>query len=1019
MNFSELSIKRPVLATVMVLIIIIFGIIGYTNLAVREYPSVDNPIITVHVSYPGANAEVIENQITEPLEQNINGIPGIRSLVSRSSQGSSRITVEFELSVDMETAANDVRDKVSVAQRYLPRDADPPTVSKADADSDPIMQITIQSPNRSLLELSEIAELTVKERLQTISNVSAVEIWGEYRYSMRLWLDPIRMAAYNITPMDVKSALDRENVELPAGNIEGDQISQSIRTMGLMQTPEEFNNLILMENDFRIVRFRDVGYAELDAADRQTILRRNGVPMVSCVIIPQPGANHIEIADEVRNRMDQMKKDLPYDVILDVAFDNTMFIRASISEVQNTVIIAFILVVLIIFAFLRNWRVTLIPAVVIPISLIGIFFVMYLAGFSINVLSMLAVVLAVGLVVDDAIVVTENIFQKVEAGMNPEEAAIAGSKEIFFAVISTTITLVAIFFPIVFLEGMTGRLFREFSIVISGAVIISSFVALSFVPMLSSKLLKKKQKHNPFYDKTEVFFVGMNRFYDRMLRTFLHRKWLVLPILILSTLLIILFWNVVPAEMAPLEDRSQIMIRSSAPEGATFEFVRDYTDRIAEIADSIVPEKESNIVFTRSGFSMVRMVLPDMKERERSQMEIAGELSAAVRNENAARAFVQQQSTFGGRRAGMPIQYVLQAPNIEKLQEFIPQIMEKVNASPYFQMADVDLKFTKPETRILIDRDKAAMLGVSTRDIGQTLQYALSGQRMGYFYMNGKQYQILGEINRQQRNTPIDLKTIYIKNNAGEMIQMDNLVKLEESVAPPQLFRYNRFNSATISAGLAPGYSLGEGLEEMDRIAADVLDDSFRTALEGESRNFRESSSSLLFAFGLAILLIFLVMAAQFESFKDPFVIMFSVPMALFGALLFMWIAGVTMNIYSQIGIIMLIGLVAKNGILIVEFANQRQQAGLNKHKAIIEASVQRLRPILMTSISTILGLLPLMFATGEGANGRIAMGTAVVGGLLISTLLTLFVIPVMYIYFSTDREALKIKKNQERTSNV
>ncbi len=1019
MNFSELSIKRPVLATVMVLIIVIFGVIGYTNLAVREYPSVDNPIITVNVSYPGANAEVIENQITEPLEQNINGIPGIRSLVSRSSQGSSRITVEFELSVDMETAANDVRDKVSIAQRYLPRDVDPPTVSKADADSDPIMQITIQSPTRSLLELSEIADLTVKERLQTISNVSAVEIWGEYRYSMRLWLDPIKMAAYNITPMDVKNALDRENVELPAGNIEGDHISQSIRTMGLMQTPEEFNNLILIENNFRIVRFRDVGYAELDAADRQTILRRNGVPMVSCVIIPQPGANHIEIADEVRNRMEMMKKDLPEDVILDVAFDNTKFIRASIAEVQSTVIIAFILVVLIIFAFLRNWRVTLIPAVVIPISLIGIFFVMYLAGFSINVLSMLAVVLAVGLVVDDAIVVTENIFQKVEGGMNPEEAAITGSKEIFFAVVSTTITLVAIFFPIVFLEGLTGRLFREFSIVISGAVIISSFVALSFVPMLTSKLLKKRQKKSLIYDKTEPFFVGMNRFYDRMLRSFLQRKWLVLPILILSTLLIILFWNLVPAEMAPLEDRSQIMIRSSAPEGATFEFVRDYTDRIAAIADSIAPERESNIVFTRSGFSMVRMVLPDMKERERSQMEIAGQLSAAVRNENAARAFVQQQSTFGGRRAGMPIQYVLQAPNIEKLQAFIPQIMEQVNASPYFQMADVDLKFTKPETRILIDRDKAALLGVSTRDIGQTLQYALSGQRMGYFYMNGKQYQILGEINRQQRNTPVDLKTIYIKNNVGQMIQMDNLVKLEESVAPPQLYRYNRFNSATISAGLAPGYSLGEGLEEMDRIAAEVLDETFRTALEGESRNFRESSSSLLFAFGLAILLIFLVMAAQFESFKDPFVIMFSVPMALFGALLFMWISGVTMNIYSQIGIIMLIGLVAKNGILIVEFANQRQQAGLNKQNAIVDASVQRLRPILMTSISTILGLLPLMFATGEGANGRIAMGTAVVGGLLISTLLTLFVIPVMYIYFSTDREAKKDMKLKEHTTHA
>ena len=1014
MNLSELSIRRPVLATVMILIIIIFGIIGYTSLPVREYPNVDNPIITVHVSYPGANAEVIENQITEPLEQHINGIPGIRSLVSRSSQGSSRITVEFELSVDMETAANDVRDKVSVAQRYLPRDADPPTVSKADADSDPIMQITVQSPIRSMLELSEIADLTVKERLQTISNVSAVEIWGEYRYAMRMWLDPIRMASFNITPMDIKSALDRENIELPAGSIEGDYIEQSIRTMGLMETPEDFNNLILIEDDFRIVRFRDVGYAELDAANRQNILRRNGIPMVSVVIIPQPGANHISIADEVRVRMEQMQKDLPEDVILDVAFDNTMFIRASISEVEKTVLIAFALVVFIIFFFLRNLRVTLIPAIVIPISLVGIFFVMFLAGFSINVLSMLALVLAVGLVVDDAIVVAENIYQKVESGMDPVEASIVGSKEIFFAVLSTTITLVAIFFPIVFLEGMTGRLFREFSIVISGAVIISTFVALSFVPMLSSKLLKSGKKKSRFYEKTEVMFEGMNRFYNKTLLSFLSKKWIVFPVVILSGILIAVLWNTIPDEMAPLEDRSQITIRSSAPEGATYEFIRDYTDRISDIADSVAYDKESNITMIRGGWAMVRLVLPDMRERERSQMEIADELSAAVRNENAARAFVQQQSTFGGRRAGMPIQYVLQAPNIEKLQEHIPLFLDRMNASPYFQMADVDLKFTKPETRIIIDRDKAALLGVSTRDIGQTLQYALSGQRMGYFYMNGKQYQILGEINRQQRNTPVDLRTIYIKNNTGDMIQMDNLVKLEESVAPPQLYRYNRFNSATMTAALAPGYSLGEGLEEMDRIANEVLDDTFRTALEGESRNFRESSSSLLFAFGLAILLIFLVMAAQFESFKDPFVIMFTVPLALFGALVFMWVFGITMNIYSQIGIIMLIGLVTKNGILIVEFANQRQSAGLLKKDAIIEAAIQRLRPILMTSISTVLGLLPLALATGEGANGRIAMGTAVIGGLLISTLLTLYLIPAMYIYLSTDRKVAqkKIIKN-------
>lgn len=1013
MTLSELSINRPVLATVLVLIIIIFGVIGYTSLAVREYPNVDNPIITVSVGYPGANAEVIENQITEPLEQNINGIPGIRSLMSQSSQGNSRITVEFELSVDLETAANDVRDKVSRAMRYLPRDADPPTVAKADADADPIMQVTVESPTRSLLQLSEIAELTVKERLQTISNVSAVEIWGENRYSMRLWLDPVRMASYNITPMDVKNALDRENIELPAGSIEGDHIEQSIRTMGLMQTPEEFNNMVIIEDDYRIVRFGDIGTAELDTENRKNILRRNGIPMVSCVIIPQPGANQIVIANEAALRIDQMRKDLPEDIKLDVAFDNTRFIRASISEVQTTVLVAFVLVVLVIFLFLRNTRVTLIPTLVIPISLIGTFFIMYLAGFSINVLSMLAVVLSVGLVVDDAIVVVENIYAKVEQGMSPRDAAVEGSKEIFFAVISTTITLVAIFFPIIFLEGMTGRLFREFSIVISGAVIISSFVALSFVPMLSSKLLKKKEKHDKIYEKTEKFFQGMNAFYNRSLKAFLHRRWLIYPVIGVALVLIVVLWNTIPAEMAPLEDRSQIMIRTSTPEGATFEFTRDYTEGISRIADSVAWERESNITMIRGTFGMVRLVLPDIKERERSQMEVADALSAAVRNQTAARAFVQQQSTFGGRRGGMPIQYILQAPNIEKLQEFIPPFMEKVNQSPYFQMADVNLKFTKPETRIVIDRDKAALLGVSTRDIGQTLQYALSGQRMGYFYMNGKQYQVLGEINRQQRNTPLDLKTIYLKNSSGQMIQMDNLVKLEETVAPPQLYRYNRFNSATVSAGLAQGYSLGEGLEEMDRIAAEVLDETFRTALEGESRNFRESSSSLLFAFGLAIILIFLVLAAQFESFKDPFVIMLTVPLAVFGALLFMWLFGVTMNIYSQIGIIMLIGLVAKNGILIVEFSNQRQAAGMNKYDAVMGASIQRLRPILMTSISTILGLLPLAMATGEGANGRIAMGIAVVGGMLISTLLTLFVVPAMYMYLSTSRKSKK-KENIE-----
>ncbi|WP_099463958.1 MULTISPECIES: efflux RND transporter permease subunit [Parabacteroides] len=1010
-NISETSINRPVLSTVMMLVILLFGFIGYRFLGVREFPSVDQPIISVNVSYPGANADVIMNQITEPLEQNINGIPGIRSLSSVSSQGSSRITVEFELSVDMETAANDVRDKVSRAQRYLPRDCDPPTVSKADADASPIMQIAIRSSKRSLMELSEIAELTVKERLQTIENVSAVDIWGQKRYSMRLWLDPIKMAGYGVTPLDIKNAVDQENVELPSGSIEGNTMELSIRTLGLMHSAEEFNNLIIKENENNIVRFKDVGRAELAPEDLRSLLKKNGEPMVIDVIIPQPGANHIEIADEAYKRIEQLKKDLPEDVTVEMMYDNTRFIRASINEVQQTIYEAFILVVLIIFLFLRDWRVTLVPVVVIPVSLIGAFFVMYIAGFSINVLTMLAVVLSVGLVVDDAIVVAENIYVRIEKGMSPKEAGIEGSKEIFFAVISTTITLISVFLPIVFMEGMTGRLFKEFSIVIAGSVAISSFVALTFTPMLATKLLKKREKKNWLYNKTEPFFDGMNRIYSKSLNGFLNHKLWAIPIVIILSGSIGYFWKNIRSELSPLEDRSMISVSMRGPEGATFEFIRDYADRIEQIADSVAPERQAVMTRSWNGGGSLNLILPDIKDRTRSQMEIADVLSGEVGKETKARAFVRQQSTFGGRRAGMPVQYVLQAPTLEKLQEHLPAFMQKVNESPVFQMADVDLRFTKPETRIIIDRDKASLLGVSTRNIAQTLQYALSGQRMGYYYMNGKQYQILGEINRQQRNTPLDLKSIYVRSNSGAMIQLDNVVRLEENVAPPQLYRYNRFVSATVSSGLNKGYTIGDGLDEMDRIAGETLDGSFRTALSGESKEFRESSSSLMFALILALLMIYLVLAAQFESFKDPLVVMFTVPLAISGALIFMSYSGITMNIFSQIGIIMLIGLVAKNGILIVEFANQRQEAGASLPEAIRVAATQRLRPILMTSVSTILGLVPLVYATGEGAQGRIAMGVAVVGGMLVSTLLTLFIVPAMYSFISTNRE----KSNKEQ----
>ncbi|KOH45005.1 efflux RND transporter permease subunit [Sunxiuqinia dokdonensis] len=1013
MSLSSISIKRPVLATVFSLVILLFGAIGMTYLGIREFPSVDPPIISVSTSYPGANSDVIETQITEPLEQSINGIPGIRTLTSSSSQGSSRISVEFELSVDLETAANDVRDKVSQAQRYLPRDCDPPTVSKADADASPILMIAVKSPKRSLLELSEIAELTFKEQLQTVSGVSSVGIWGEKRFAMRIWLDPAKLAGYQMTPLDVRNAILRENVELPAGSIEGNTTELTIRTLGLMTTPEEFNSLILKQSGDQLIRVRDIGRAELGPEDLRGIMKMNGIPMVATVIIPQPGANHIDIVDAVYERLEFMKKDLPDDVEVDIGFDNTQYIRSSIDEVKTTIYVAFFLVVIIIFTFLRDWRTTIIPILVIPVSLIGSFFIMYLAGFTINVLTLLAIVLSIGLVVDDAIVMMENIYVKIEKGMSPRQAGLEGANEIFFAIIATTITLVAVFFPIVFLEGMTGRLFREFSIVIAGAVAISSFVALTFTPMLSTKLLKTRHKRSKAYNYTEKFFVRLNEAYRRSLENFISRKWISLGILVLSFVLIFIFWKVIPAEMAPLEDRSQMNVNVSSPEGATYEFNYEYVEDIAKLVEDVIPEREKVTTLVRGSWAFVRVVLNHPSERERSQQEIASELTGELRKKTKARANVIQQSTFGGRRARQPIQYVLQAPTIDKLREVLPEFMAEVQDNPTFVMADVNLKFTKPELQIEINRDKANLLGVSTQNIGQTLQLALSGQRFGYFIMNGKQYQILGELDRQDRNKPLDLKSLYVRNDKGHMVQLDNFVSLKEATAPPQLYRYNRFVSATISSSLADGRTISQGIEEMDNIADRVLDDTFRTALDGDSKDFMESSSSLMFAFLLAIVLIFLVLSAQFESFKDPIIVMMTVPLALTGALLFMWYFGITMNIFSQIGIIMLIGLVSKNGILIVEFANQRKEAGMNKLDAIKFASAARFRPILMTSLSTILGILPLALGFGEGAQSRVAMGVAVVGGLTIATVLTLYVVPGIYLLISSESKNI----NNEATS--
>ncbi|NMB81311.1 MAG: efflux RND transporter permease subunit [Ignavibacteria bacterium] len=1008
MSLSSISIRRPVLATVMSITIVLFGIIGYTYLGVREYPSIDPPIITVSTSYVGANADVIESQITEPLEEQINGIAGIRSLTSVSRDGRSSISVEFDVTMDIEAAANDVRDRVSRAQRSLPADVDPPTVSKADADAFPILFLSVKSDNRSLLELSDIAQNAFKERIQTIPGVSQVGIWGERRFSMRLWMDPAKLGAYKVTPLDIRNALARENIELPSGRIEGSNTELTVRTFGRLTTVEEFNNLIIKESDKVIVRFKDIGYAELYPENDRSILRRDGIPMVGVIVIPQPGANHIQIADEFYRRGEQIKKDLPEDISLAIGFDVTKYIRNSIKEVEETILLAFALVILIIFFFLRDWRTTIIPIIAIPVSLIGAFFIMYLANFTINVLTLLGIVLAIGIVVDDAIVVLENIYKKVEGGMHPVEAGIKGTSEIFFAVISTTVALASVFLPIMFLQGITGRLFVEFGVVIAGSVIISSFVALTLTPMLSSRILKQKEKHSWFYYKTEPFFRWMESSYKNTLDSFMRKRWLAFVIMIISGLIIYFIGASLESEIAPIEDRGEVRIQSTMPEGTSYEMMDNYIMNMTRVVQEAVPEAEAVISVTAGGggggstnSGFVRVVLKERDQRKRSQQEIADQLTRIAAKYNDARSFVVQSQSITTRRGGLPVQYVIQAPDIERLRQVIPKFLEAAQDDPTFANVDINLKFNKPEILVEINRTKARELGVSALDIAQTLQLAYSGQRFGFYVMNGKQYSVIGQVFRENRNKPLDLASLYVRNNRGELIQLDNLITMKERSSPPQLYRFNRYASATVSASLAPGKTIGNGIEAMDRIAKKVLDDKFSTALEGASKDFVESSSSLLFTFMLALILIYLTLAAQFESFRDPFIIMFTVPLAIAGAVLSLWYFGQTLNIFSQIGQIMLIGLVTKNGILIVEFANQKKAQGLNVVDAVKEAARLRLRPILMTSLSTVLGTLPIALALGAGSESRVSMGIAVIGGLIFSTILTLFVIPAIYSYFS------------------
>ena len=1015
MNLSELSLRRPVFAIVCSIVIIIFGGIGYKYLGIREYPAIDPAVVNVRTSYVGANSDIIEQQITEPLEKAVNGVPGVKNITSSSSTGSSNITVEFEINVDLERAANDVRDKVSQALGQLPQDIDaPPTVSKADSDSDPILFLQIQSQSKGLLELTDYAENVVQERLQTISGVSGVSVFGK-RYSMRLWIDPDKLAAYKLTINDIRLALDRENIELPGGKIRGNTTQLIVKTFGKLTTETDFNDLILREDNNGVVRFRDVGLAELGPDTEESVSRKNNVPSVNMGVVAQPGSNQIEITDEVYKRIEEIKKDMPPDIILEVGYDRTTFVRNAIKEVKETLVIAILLVVTIIFLFFREWILAFRPLIDIPVSLIGAFFIMYLLGFSINVLTLLAIVLATGLVVDDGIVVTENIFKKMEEGMNKHKAALEGAKEIYFAVIATSITLAIVFLPIIFLEGFVGRLFREFGIVLAGAVLISAFVSLSLTPVLNIYMAKKNpHKHSWFYRKTEPFFTGLENLYRSTLAGFMRLRWLAFVIIAACAGIIYFIGKGIPSELAPMEDRNRVRTSITGPEGADF----DFTDRVSyeitqQLLDSI-PEKNVVLTFAPgfggggSNAAFVSMGLVNASERKRSQDEIAQQMNRMFRRYNNLRVFATQEQTISvglGGRGANPVQFVLQNLNFDKLKEKIPVFMEEVRKNPTFVNTDVNLKFNQPELQITIDRLKANELGVSVADISNTLQLALSGRRFGYFIMNGKQYQVIAQVDRKDRDDPLDLKGFFVRNNRGDLIQLDNVVKMEELANPPQIYHFNRFKSATIQAGLTDGKTIGDGIAEMEKIADRVLDETFETSLSGASRDYQESSSNTSFAFLLALVLIFLVLSAQFESFVDPFIIMITVPLALAGAVLTLWAFGQTINIFSQIGIIMLIGLVTKNGILIVEFANQKRRRGEKKVPAAIDAAVARLRPILMTTLATTLGALPIALAFGSAGKSRVPLGIVIVGGMLFALVLTLYVVPALYSYLSSKKK--------------
>jgi len=1021
MSLPSLSIKKPVLAAVFSALIIIAGLVGWRFLGVREFPMTEPPVISVITFYPGASPDVIASKITKPLEESIAEANAVRTISSESREQVSIISIEFNREVNLEDALNDVRDKVAKSKNQLPADVDPPVVEKATSPDNLVAFLEVESDTKDIKEVSHLASTVIKDRMQSIPGIQRVAIVGEHKYAMRLRFDPVKLAAYQLTPEDIRIALTKENIDLPSGRIEGTNNELSVRTLGRLTTAEEFNEMIVKQTGSSAIRLKDIGFAELgEMNERNAIINETGgrnTLGVGVAIQVQRGANAIEVVDEFYKRLEQLKKEISSEYRLIVGFDFTKPVRESIKEVEETLFIAFGLVVIIIFLFLRDWRSTIIPVLAIPVSILSAFFIMYIAGFSINVLTLLGLVLAIGLVVDDAIVVLENIYKKVEEGMSPLQAAFAGSKEIYFAVISTTITLAAVFMPIIFMGGISGQLFKEFAIVVSGSVLVSAFVALTLSPMLSAYLLKKKDKPNWLYRTTEPFFIKLNNGYASLLKKFMKRRWMAWVFLIGTASIIYFIGKKLPSELAPIEDRSNMNLIAIAPEGVSFDKMKQ---NMMEVGKYVVDSTEGlyqtysmvaisfNPAPAPTSFAVQSIFLKDPRERKTTIQELYNKYGMASGNFRNILLFPYLPPTIGTRYGGgMPVQFVLQAPDLDSISSVLPKFLNAVRQSNKLMFADADLKINKPEIKINIDRKKAALMGVSIQEVARALQLSFSGQRYGYYLQNDRQYEVIGQVERTNRNDISDLRSVYVRSANSQMISLDNLVSIDEGVSPAAIYRYDQYTSATVSAGLAPGVSLAEGINEMDRIKKEVLGENFKSSLAGQSRDYQESQGNINFTLILALLLIYMILAAQFESLRDPLIIMLTVPMAVTGALLSLHWFGQSLNVFSQIGIITLVGLITKNGILIVEFANHLKEKGLSTFDAAIHAAEQRFRPILMTSLAMIFGALPIAMTN----NSRQSLGIVIAGGLIFAGILTLFIIPAVYSYLSSGKRKKPVEE--------